>query len=227
MTSPICIGHRGAKGYMPENTLPSFKYAMELGCEWLELDVYYVDGEILVIHDKRVDRTTDGRGLVEQLELNYLRSLDAGNGAKIPTLTEVLDLVHGKCGINVELKGRNTARPVCELLSNYGWPTEKVLLSSFNHEELARSDPQYQRGVLFNRLVPDRWQKAEKLAACSVNFYFEHVTQKLVDEAHQRGYKVLVYTVNELDDIELMLAYGVDGIFSDYPDRVLNFTQPG
>ena len=212
---------------MPENTLPSFQYAMDLGCDWLELDVYFVDGELLVIHDKHVDRTTNGHGVVEELKFDYLRSLDAGNGAKIPTLTEVLDLVDSKCGINVELKGRNTARPVCDLLSNYGWPAEMVMLSSFNHEELARSDPQYQRAALFDELAPDRWEKAERLGAWSVNFYLDHVTRELVDEAHQRGYKVLVYTVNEVDDIELMLACGVDGIFSDYPDRVLNFTQPG
>ena len=141
MASVLCIGHRGAKGYMPENTLPSFQYAMDLGCDWLELDVYSVEDELLVIHDKRVDRTTDGHGLIEELKLDYLRSLDAGNGAKIPTLTEVLDLVNGKCGINVELKGRNTALPVSELLSNYAWSAEKVLLSSFDHEELAQTDP--------------------------------------------------------------------------------------
>ena len=223
MASVLCIGHRGAKGYMPENTLPSFQYAMDLGCDWLELDVYSVEDELLVIHDKRVDRTTDGHGLIEELKLDYLRSLDAGNGAKIPTLTEVLDLVNGKCGINVELKGRNTALPVSELLSNYAWSAEKVLLSSFDHEELARTDSQYRRGALFEKLITNRWKQAECLAAWSVNFYFRDVTRDLVDEAHQHGYKVLVYTVNAIEDIQLMLDFGVDGIFSDYPDRVLKF----
>ena len=224
MPSVLCIGHRGAKGHFPENTLPSFQHAMDLGCDWLELDVYFVGGELLVIHDKRVDRTTDGHGLVEELKLEYLRSLDAGNGAQIPTLTEVLDLVDGRCGINVELKGTNTARPVCDLLSNYDWPSEMFLLSSFNHEELARSDPKYRRGTLFDRLVRDRWQQAEQLKAWSVNLYLDHVNRNLVDEAHQRGYKVLVYTVNDVEDIKHMAACGVDGIYSDYPDRVLNFT---
>ena len=223
MPSVLCIGHRGAKGHFPENTLPSFQHAMDLGCNWLELDVYFVGGELLVIHDKRVDRTTDGHGLVEELKLEYLRSLDAGNGAQIPTLTEVLDLVDGRCGINVELKGTNTARPVCDLLSNYDWPSEMFLLSSFNHKELAKSDPKYRRGALFDSHVPDQWQQAKQLKAWSVNLYFDHVDRKLVDEAHLLGYKVLVYTVNEVEDIKRMADCGVDGIFSDYPDRALNF----
>ena len=124
MKKVISIGHRGAKGYKPENTLPSFKHAMDLGCDWLELDVYFVSGELLVIHDKSVDRTTNGKGNVEDLPLDYLRSLDAGDGAPIPTLNEVLCLVNNQCGVNVELKGKNTAQPVSEVLANYDWPLE-------------------------------------------------------------------------------------------------------
>ena len=199
---------------------------MELGCDWLELDVYFVGGQLLVIHDESVDRTTNGHGLVEELTLEYLRSLDAGDGAKIPTLTEVLDLVNGKCGVNVELKGRNTAVPVCELLTNYAWSNEMVALSSFNHNELLGSDPRYKRGVLFNEVTDNQWEKAEYLGAWSVNFPLNHISKELVNEAHQRGYKLLVYTVNDVNDIRRMLDCGVDGLFSDYPDRVLNLRQP-
>ena len=220
MKKIISIGHRGAKGYKPENTLPSFKHAMDLGCDWLELDVYFVSGELLVIHDKSVDRTTNGKGNVEDLPLDYLRSLDAGDGAPIPTLNEVLCLVNSQCGVNVELKGKNTAQPVSEVLANYDWPLEKFLLSSFNHKELAKSDPLYRRGALFEAPTTNLWKRAEELKAWSVNFYLPNVTPQLVREAQQRGYKVLVYTVNELAEIKRMLNLGVDGIFSDYPDRV-------
>lgn len=219
--SMLCIGHRGAKGHVPENTLPSFEYAIELGCEWLELDVYHVDGELVVIHDDAVDRTTNGTGTVQELSLDYLRSLDAGNGAQIPTLKEVLDLVDRRCHLNVELKGPATAGPVSDLLTRSGWPIDEFLLSSFDHRELSAADPQYRRGALFGKLLPDQWQRAEKLGAWSVNFALGDVTGKLVSEAHERGYAVLVYTVNETTDIERMLAFGVDGVFSDYPDRVM------
>jgi len=224
MTTPLCIGHRGAKGHVPENTLPSFTRAIELGCEWIELDVYLVEGELIVIHDKRVDRTTDGSGQVTDLSLRYLRSLDAGGGAGIPTLREVLDLVDRRCSVNVELKGENTAQAVSQLLDEYcgkGWSPDQFLLSSFSHPELDRADRRYRRGALFGKLLADRWQRAEQLSAWSVNFDKKDVTIELVNDAHDRGYRVLVYTVNDEGDISRMIACGVDGIFTDYPDRVI------
>lgn len=224
MSSPLCIGHRGAKGYVAENTLPSFEYAIELGCDWIELDVYCVEDDLLVIHDDELDRTTNGSGLVMEQTLDYLRSLDAGDGARIPTLPEVINLVDRRCGINVDLKGKGTAQPVSELLQRYcrqGWDPEAFLLSSFNHKELALGDEVFRRGALYGKLLDDLWQRAEDLAAWSVNFDMKDVTEPLVSEAHERGYQVLVYTVNVDRDIMRMLDCGVDGLFSDFPDRVL------
>ncbi|MBT4160864.1 MAG: glycerophosphodiester phosphodiesterase [Gammaproteobacteria bacterium] len=229
MSSPLCIGHRGARGYLPENTLPSFQHAIDLGCDWIELDVYLVESELIVIHDKRVDRTTDGSGLLADLGMDYIRSLDAGGGAGVPTLREVLDLVDGRCGINVELKGDGTAGPVCRQLDEYctnGRSKDAFLLSSFNHRELGQANPTYRRGALFSRLTRDMWEQAETLGAWSVNFDMRDVTPQLVTEAHERGYKVLVYTVNEPRDIKRMIACQVDGIFSDFPDRLLKQRQP-
>jgi len=224
MPSPLCIGHRGAKGHLPENTLPSFERAIELGCDWVELDVYAVENELLVIHDEKVDRTTNGRGYIKDLSLADLRALDAGEGARIPTLREVLDLTARRCQVNVELKGEQTAEPVCELLSeycNHGWQTEDFLISSFSHGLLAECDARYRRGALFSKPLPDQWQRAERLGAWSVNFDQRHITGELVTEAHARGYIVLTYTANTPGDIQRVIACGVDGIFSDFPDRVL------
>lgn len=224
MGSPICIGHRGAKGHRPENTGPSFEYAIELGCDWVELDVYLAGSELIVIHDKKVDRTTNGTGEVAHLSFEQLRSLDAGNGAQIPTLNEIIDLVDHRCGINIELKGENTAEATSELLRNYctrGWTPGDFLISSFDHAELSLADPTFLRGALFGKLLPDQWQRAANLEAWSVNFDLKDVTQGLVDEAHKKGYHLLVYTVNKPADIEKLMAWGVDGLFSDYPDRVL------
>ncbi len=149
------FAHRGAKGYEPENTLASFAKALELGANWIELDVFLVEDELIVFHDERLERTTDGSGQVLESSLEYLRSLDAGNGQRIPLLTEVFDLVDGKAGLNIELKGPGTAagvvRLVKKLLSTSGWRRDQVVVSSFDHPELlvfARMMPEIRIGVL-------------------------------------------------------------------------------
>lgn len=225
MSSPICIGHRGAKGHRPENTLSSFDFALQLGCPWIELDVYAVEDELLVIHDKRVDRTTNGSGLISEMSLEELRSLDAGDGQQIPTLDEVIALVNRRCSINVELKGPDTAIPVNQALHRYceqGWKPESFLISSFYHSELEKADRKFSRGALFAD-IPDDWlARAQALSAWSVNFDQNKVTNDLVQQAHEADLKVLVYTANELQDIERVIAVGVDGVFSDFPDRVIS-----
>lgn len=224
LNKPLCIGHRGARGHIPENTLPSFAWAIDQGCDWIELDVYRLDGELVVIHDQTVDRTTNGSGELTDYSLASLRQLDAGNGARIPLLKEVIDLVDHRCGINVELKGKATAEPVSALLSSYcrqGWATRDFLLSSFDHAELALSDPTFPRGALFHKVPDDPWPQAQALHAWSVNFDVKDISPDLVNQAHELGYRVLTYTVNEEAEIRRVLDCGVDGVFSDYPERVL------
>jgi glycerophosphoryl diester phosphodiesterase len=224
MSKPICIGHRGARGYRPENTLSSFEHAIVLGCPWVELDVYAVGSELIVIHDKTVDRTTNGSGLISEMTFEELRSLDAGDGQQIPTLDEVVALIDGRCSINVELKGADTAGPVNSALERYcgdGWAADQFLVSSFNHRELAKSDRTYRRGALFHKLTDDWLDQALDLNAWSANFDYRDVDSELVNMAQKAGLKALVYTVNEPQDIRRMFDAGVDGIFSDYPDRVL------
>ena len=225
MTNFLCFGHRGACGYEPENTLSSFARAIDMGCPWIELDVYAVAGELLVIHDDSLERTTNGEGDVMASALEYLRSLDAGRGQQIPTLREVVELVDRRCGINVELKGPDTASPVSTFLSSLcdqGWDGHQFLLSSFRHSELAKADPQFRRGALFYKAVPDYFTRTSSLDAYSINLSRKLINEKLVDEAHARDLKVYVYTVNEPKEIQHMMTLGVDGVFSDYPDRVLN-----
>ncbi|MFT7219635.1 MAG: glycerophosphoryl diester phosphodiesterase [Candidatus Azotimanducaceae bacterium] len=223
----LCIGHRGAKGHYPENTLPSFAYAIELGCDWIELDVHLVEDELVVIHDSTVNRTTNGTGRVDAYSLADLRALDAGGGAQVPTLTEVTNLLAGRCGLNVELKCPGTANAVSRALHELidaGWSSEQILVSSFDHQELAKTDATFRRGALFAKRMKDEWESAESLGAYSVNFSLKDVDQALVDLAHARGYKIFVYTVNKPKDIQTILNLGVDGIFSDFPDRVLSLS---
>ncbi len=221
-----CFGHRGACGYAPENTLSSFALAQQLGCRWVELDVYEVEGELLVIHDDTLERTTSGKGEVVDQELSYLRSLDAGDGQKIPTLEEVTSLLGHDAGINIELKGPGTARPVSTFIQQClarGWSREHFLVSSFDHKQLdefRQLDGVQKIGCLFHKETDGMIARCIGLDAYSLNINMKLVNPSLIDQAHAAGLKVYVYTVNELPDIERMLKLKVDGVFSDYPDRI-------
>ena len=229
----LCIGHRGAMGHAPENTLISVRKALELGARCLEVDVYYVDGELVVYHDDRLERTTNGVGYVEQQTFAYLRSLDAGGGQKIPTLAEVCQAVGPRAGLNIELKGEGTAAPVAELLSGLiasGWQKERFLVSSFNHIELSemkRLHADIRIGALIRCVPVSGASFAEELGAFSVHPCVEFVNQWFVDDAHQRGLKVFVYAVDHVEDIARMQSLGVDGVFTGYPERVLEHYAQG
>lgn len=224
----LCIGHRGAMGYRPENTLPAFELALEMGCPWIELDVHLCEGELLVIHDSSLERTTNGHGKLAHATLDYVRGLDAGDGAVVPTLAEVIDLVGGRAKVNIELKGRGTAAAVSRLLNDYcdrGRRPDEFLLSSFHHDELGQADFLFGRGALFGKQSReksggDRIARAVDLGAWSLNLGLDIVDVAEVHEAHAEGLRVLVYTVNEIDDIRRMIDIGVDGVFCNYPDRV-------
>lgn len=224
----FCFGHRGAAGHEPENTLRSVRKALDLGADGIEVDVYFVDGELVVIHDATLQRTTNGSGRVADKSFAQLRALDAGRGEQIPTLAEVFDTVAHRAVINVELKGPRTAAPVAMLVSDYvqrrGWRWEEFLVSSFDHKQLKeaqRCAPALRIGALINRVPPDHAAFAERLGAYAVNPNRLCVTRALVTDAHKRGLNVFVFTVNEPKDIARMKAFDVDGVFSDFPGRVV------
>lgn len=227
----LCIGHRGAMGYAPENTLKSLSKALELGALWVEVDVHYVDNNLFVIHDERLERTTNGKGLLADKSFSYLRSLDAGEGEKIPTLEEVLDLVWGKAVINIELKGPGTAQPVIDLLQKKitpDWGIDNFLVSSLNHQslyEVRKLDKMIPIGILLEEIYYNCPAIAEDLKACSINQDICFVNDDFVYDVHEKGLKVYIYTVNAPDDIKRMKAMGVDGVFTNYPDRVLKLVQ--
>lgn len=222
------IGHRGAMGYEPENTLRSFKKAIELNVDMVELDVYVCNtGELVVIHDDKVDRTTNGKGYVFEKSFQELRKLDAGKGEKIPSLQEVLDLIDKKVKVNIELKGEKTAKPVLEVIEKYvhekGWSYENFFISSFNHYELRefnKLNPKVKIGALITGIPIDFAKFAEKVNAYSANISGEFINKEFVQDAHKRGMKVFVWTVNDADDIERIKQLNVDGIFSNFPDRI-------
>lgn len=215
------IGHRGAAGLEPENTLKSFSRAIELGVDGVELDVYCIDGALIVIHDDTLERTTTGTGPIAGKSVAQLRSLDAGDGQTIPLLEEVLDLVAGRVAVNVELKGRGTARRTAALLAHY--PGTEFLVSSFEHAELAafrattRAIPV---APLFGKTQSDMFDTAARLSAWGINLSRKIATPALLSDARRHGYRTLVYTVNDPHEARALREGGAAGVFTDFPDKV-------
>ena len=227
MSSPlVCIGHRGAKGHAPENTVLSVETAIALGASWVEIDVYFVDGHLIVFHDQRLERTTNGSGCLEQRTFDYLRSLDAGRGQRIPTLEEVFAVAKGRVGVNVELKRTGTVAPVAALVKEQvgqGWDYGQILVSSADRRSLERIKglaPELLTGALVQGTDVEDTAFAQRIGCYSVHPALEVVTRRLVDDAHARALKVFVYTVNEPGEIGRMASLGVDGVITDYPERV-------
>lgn len=224
----LCIGHRGAMGHEPENTLRSIRKALALGVDAVEIDVHNVENNLVVIHDRDLSRTTNGTGYLEQQNLAYLRSLDAGKGEKIPLLQEVIETINKQVIINIELKGYNTAKLVANLIQEYvkrGWSYQDFVVSSFNHYELNQVQsicPAIKIGLLLYGVPWGYLKIAQQLEASIVIASLDFVTQELIASIHQQNLSVWVYTVNQPDDICLMRKLQVDGIFSNYPERVVS-----
>ena len=223
----LVIGHRGAAGLAPENTLPGFGCAVGHGVDGVELDVRVAGTEVVVIHDDRVDRTTNGPGLVSELSFDELRRLDAGGGEPIPTLGEVLDAVPAHIMVNIELKGPGTAGAVAGLVRNRSTgPTHPdmptLLVSSFDHRELRRFHelrPRIACAPLAGRWSDCLEAAARAVDAWSVNLAHRAATPANVAAVRSWGCRCLAYTVNDPRRARMLFASGVTGVFTDYPDR--------
>lgn len=219
------IAHRGASGEYPENTLLAIEHAIVQGADAIEIDVFAVRGELIVIHDHHLTRTTNGTGIIYQYSVEQLMQLDAGRGERIPTLWQVLQLLHNTTlWLNIELKGENTVAPLLALLDKakqeLQFDSKRLLISSFNHHllaELKLAQPELKLGALTACLPLDYAAFAQHLQAYSVNCDVGFINQTFVDDAKARSLKVYVYTVDQADDIKRLQQYGVDGIFSNYP----------
>ncbi|MDF0674097.1 MAG: glycerophosphodiester phosphodiesterase family protein [Nitrospira sp.] len=217
------IGHRGACGYAPENTLASIERAIELRCAFTEVDIQRTsDDELVLLHDERVDRTTNGHGLVSDLTLSDIRKLDAGDGQRVPTLEEALRAAKGRIGLILELKTKGLAHDVCTIVGAGGLD-RSVIYASFLHEELQhirRIDPHADTLALFKWFSKVPVAAALKLQATHVGLRFNTATKRRVKALHKAELTVFVYTVNNPAEIKEMKTLGVDGIISNFPDRI-------
>ncbi|WP_303722672.1 glycerophosphodiester phosphodiesterase family protein [Malonomonas rubra] len=226
MSEFLIIAHRGASGRWPENTLLAFSKALEYGVEWLELDIHLsADGELVVIHDFTLERTTDGCGQVSDYPLAELRLFDAGMGEKIPLLAEVLDLAAGRATVNIELKGAGTGAALGLFLQQRfagQQCVDKLLASSLNGDELINLStilPYLPLAVVAERADEQLWRLADDLGAWSVNLDKCCIDEALRAVATQHGKRLLAFTVNDDRQLQQLQRWGVDGAFTDFPER--------
>ncbi|NOZ29766.1 MAG: glycerophosphodiester phosphodiesterase [Chloroflexi bacterium] len=222
------VGHRGAAGVVPENTLKGFRYAIELGVDYVECDVHLTrDGHLVVIHDETVSRTTNGRGRVRDLDFVIVRSLDAGEGQQIPTLDEVLATIRGRVRLLCELKGEGVEDAAVDAVLARGMAKE-VIFTSFHLDRLARvreRGDDLQIGVIFQDPGEDDLRRAVDLGACSVGIHYRNLCLRLVDEAHNLGLDVRAWNPDTLREQKAMIALGVDGVSTNRPDILIRYLR--
>jgi glycerophosphoryl diester phosphodiesterase len=230
---PLIVGHRGASGYAPENTLASFGLALEQGADVVELDVHLSrDGEVVVIHDERLERTTDGRGFVHQHTLAELKRLDAGAwheprfaGERLPALSEVLEWAAGRAYLAIEIKNApifydGIEAAIVEQLDRHRM-RERALVISFDHVALRRVrelDPGLQTGAIYACRPADQIALALATGVQVLEPQWSFVRPDDVAAAHAAGLRVSTWATSEPEALRRLVAAGVDGIATNHPD---------
>src|SRR5690606_2567141 len=210
-----------------ENTVASVQKALAQGVDMIEVDVFRVkSGEIVVFHDDTVDRLTDWKGKIEDYHWADLQWLKLKGNHKIPLLTGILETIDRKVPLNIELKGSGTAADVNTIVQNYigkgGWKLDDFLISSFIWDELKAMrglNQKIQIGILTEDDPLEAIPSAKELGAVSINPNFRKLTRKIVKTLKKNGFKVYTWTVNHKADIDTMKEIGVNGIFTNYPER--------
>lgn len=220
------FAHRGASGDFPENTKSAILEALKVDVDGIEVDIQSSLDDYMVIHDSWLDRTTSGKGRVSNFTAHELSKLDAGNGEKIPTLQQLFDWNNNKALLNIELKHTFALeRFVAQLEQNIEAKKiskANILVSSFDHHQLQwlkNKLPWLKIGALTSSIPINYAKFASDLNAYSVHADKTFINKAFADDAKKRGLKIYAYTVDREEDIALMLEYGIDGIFTNYPAR--------
>ena len=234
---PLIWGHRGASGHAPENTLPAFKMAADMGADGVELDIQQTkDGVIVVCHDETIDRTSSGAGWLKDFTFEELRRLDFSNGnaayedVKIPTMEEVFYLLAPTgLTINIELKTgiifyENIEEKILDLTKKMGWE-DRVIYSSFNHysvRKIKELDPGAKVGLLYGDGPIDMPGYGRRLGADALHPAFYNLQYPdYMEDCRRYGLDVNVWTVNSTADLMQCREYGVNAVVTNYPDKAL------
>jgi len=214
------IGHRGARAYEPENTLSSFRKAIELGANAVELDVRKTkDGKLVVIHNADVNKTTNREGAVNELTLEQIQKLVTDKNEHIPTLDDVLDSVGKRVKILIEIKEVGTEKQILDLIQQKGL-TDNVIIVSFHEEALKKVrelNSEVETGLIYVR-HKNPIQTALDLKAKYLLSLYSFTHSANVKKTHENGLKMIVWTINKKEEVEEYKKKGVDGIASDRPD---------
>lgn len=225
---PLVIGHRGAMGHETENTLASIQKALDLGVDMIEIDVFNVaSGDTMVFHDETLDRLSNAGGKIEEWRYNDLSKVILDGGHSIPRLQDVLKLINNQVRLNIELKGKGTVDRVNFITDYYikqrGWTLDNFLISSFHWDELRemrKVNPNIPIAILTEDEPSDAIPIANELKAEAINPNFMKLTRENNLAIQKAGFKIYPWTVNEPEDILEMKRFGVDGIITNFPERV-------
>lgn len=220
----LVFAHRGASADAPENTLLAIQTALDQNTHGIEIDVQQVGNELVVFHDRLVDRNTNGHGPLENFSLAELQALDAGQGQRIPTLWQVLELIDGKSLLNLEIKAIQDisllVQTIKRAVQELNFTPEKFIVSSFDHHSLVEFQgqiPEVKIGALTASNPIGHAAFAEQLNAYSVNIEMSVLNKAFVQDAKQRGLKIMVYTVDDAQELQKLVNWQIDYVFSNTP----------
>lgn len=237
--APLVIAHRGASAYRPENTMPAYALAVEMGSDMIEVDLHRTrDGEVVIVHDEEL-AGLGGRGEINDASLAEMRALDAGDGERVPTLSEMLDAFGAAIPFNLELKRPSAGyyagleAVAWEAVVSRGLEARTLFSSFFDPvlRALRERAAEARLGLLVSKRFPERaFERAGKIGAEAIHPERSIVDAAWVREAHDAGLRVYAYTVDEVAEMERLLALGVDGLFTNRPDRMralVGTSEPG
>ncbi len=223
----LIYAHRGVSVHHPENTLRAFRHALAIGVDGIELDVHATaDGIPVVIHDRDIERTTDGAGYVDEMPLARLATFDAGDGERVPTLAEVLALVGDATQLDIEIKGVGIERAVLEVLAEH--PTVRWAISSFDWNTLRtarRLDQVAELWPLAERVCDDLVAIAAELASPAVSLFAGAYTTETAPKLRDAGLRVVVWTVNDPREARRVADLGAFALCTDDPQRISSFGE--
>jgi len=242
-SGPLVYAHRGASGYAPENTMAAFRMAVELGSDGIECDVQLTrDGKLVICHDETLERTTNGKGFIKDMNYEALRKLDAGGwfdskfaGERVPQLSELLGLVKDTgLLLNIEIKSGIVQYPgiegkVIAEVEAYGL-ADRVIISSFNHYAVKKCkeiNPKIATGALYMEGLFEPWNYLRSLGCEGAHPFYPVLVPEISEGLKKQGYVINVFTVNDPKTAVQMVKAGVDGIITNYPDRVIQAIRTG